>query len=227
MAKRAVCYLRVSGASQIEGDGFPRQRDSIDRFAKANDYKVIAEYRDEGVSGKDELTDRDGLTDLIDHIAGNGVRVVIVESADRIARKLMVQETILDKLRQLRVTVLDCAGNDLTVADDDPTRKLVRQILGAVAEFDRAMTVAKLRKARERKKRETGRCDGRKPFGEREGEAETLERIRQLRRKPRGGERPTYDEIAATLNKENRSTRKGSAWARGNVHAICKRIGLA
>jgi DNA invertase Pin-like site-specific DNA recombinase len=36
--------------------------------------------------------------------------------------------------------------------DDRPTAKLIRQILGAVAEFDKAMTVGKLRGARDRKR---------------------------------------------------------------------------
>jgi hypothetical protein len=38
-----------------------------------------------------------------------------------------------------------------------PTSKLIRQILGAISEFDKAMTVAKLRGARERKRREVGK----------------------------------------------------------------------
>jgi hypothetical protein len=31
---KAVSYLRVSGKAQIEGDGFPRQRETIARYAK-------------------------------------------------------------------------------------------------------------------------------------------------------------------------------------------------
>ena len=37
--------------------------------------------------------------------------------------------------------------------DNTPTAKLVRQVLGAIAEFDKAMTVAKLRGARDRKRK--------------------------------------------------------------------------
>src|SRR5262249_26145745 len=36
----------------------------------------------------------------------------------------------------------------------------LRQVLGAISEFDKAMTVAKLRGARERKRREAGKCEG-------------------------------------------------------------------
>lgn len=43
----------------------------------------------------------------------------------------------------------------------------MRQILGAVAQFDKAMTVAKLRGARERKRRKTGgKVEGRKSYAE-------------------------------------------------------------
>jgi DNA invertase Pin-like site-specific DNA recombinase len=51
--------------------------------------------------------------------------------------------------------------------DDTPTAKLIRQILGAVAEFDKAMTVAKLKGARDRKRIATGaKVEGRKSHQE-------------------------------------------------------------
>jgi hypothetical protein len=48
--------------------------------------------------------------------------------------------------------------------DDTPTTTFVRQVLGAVAQLDKAMTVAKLRGARERKRREDGWCEGGAPL---------------------------------------------------------------
>jgi DNA invertase Pin-like site-specific DNA recombinase len=48
--------------------------------------------------------------------------------------------------------------------DDTPTATFVRQVLGAVAQLDKAMTVAKLRGARERKRRENGWCEGGSPL---------------------------------------------------------------
>jgi hypothetical protein len=67
-----------------------------------------------------------------------------------------------------------------------PTSKLIRQILGAISEFHKAMTVAKLRGARERKRREVGKCEGRKSHAEARPELVAL--VRQLRR-PKGGQR--------------------------------------
>ena len=57
---------------------------------------------------------------------------------------------------------------------------LVLQVLGAIAQFDEAMTVSKLRGARERKRRETGKCEGRKPLAEQFPEAVAM--AKRLRR---------------------------------------------
>jgi DNA invertase Pin-like site-specific DNA recombinase len=69
MAKQnAVSYLRVSGKGQIEGDGFDRQREAVERYAKTSGFDVLDEYRDEGVSGTRELADRPGLAALLDRL---------------------------------------------------------------------------------------------------------------------------------------------------------------
>ena len=222
---KAVSYLRVSGKCQIEGDGFPRQRDTIQHFARTAGFELVGEYRDEGVSGCKELDDREGLSELLARIRSNGVRVVLVERADRVARSLIVGELILNQFRELGVKVIAAdSGTELTVdGDDDPTRTLIRQVLGAVAQFEKAVIVSKLKAARLSKRRAEGKCEGRKPFGEREGEAEVLAYIRKLYRKPRGGERLTYAAIADRLNAEGKSTRTGKPWAPGTVYAILNR----
>ncbi len=50
----ALAYLRVSGKGQINGDGFPRQREAIRRYAKAHGIGIVGEYADQGVSGTAE-----------------------------------------------------------------------------------------------------------------------------------------------------------------------------
>ena len=221
----AVAYLRVSGKSQVDGDGFPRQRERIERWAKANRHKLVGEFLDEGVSGTSELSDRPGLAALLDRIESNGVRIVLVENASRWARDLMIQEVILEQFRQLGVQVIEVeGGNDLTLdSTTDPTATLIRQILGAVSEFEKSVIVLKLRAARERKRRSGERCEGRKPFGSSPSEEKTLSRMRILARKPRGGERLSYAAIAEKLNQEGHSTRSGKPWKRGTVHAILSR----
>jgi hypothetical protein len=96
-------------------------------------------------------------------------------------------------------------------------------VLGAVAEFDRRVTVLKLRAARERIRRRGGRCEGRKPYGTRPGEAAIIDRIRQLHRKPHGEERRSLQQIAKLLNDEKVPTRTGKPWSKGTLHRIIGR----
>lgn len=219
-----LAYLRVSGMGQVKGDGFPRQRDAVQRRAKAERIRLVGEYRDEGVKGASELENRPGLAALLDHIESNGVRIVLIERSDRLARDLMVGEVILDQFRKLGVRVVCGDGTDLT-ADDDPTRVLIRQVLGAVAQFDKSVVVAKLRAARDRLRRRNGRCEGRKPFGYYEGESEIVDRIYRLRRKPRGSSKPrmSYAKIAAQLTADNVPSRTGKPWHFQTVRDILQR----
>ena len=56
-------------------------------------------------------------------------------------------------------------GENVTEAiTSDPMRKAMVQMQGVFAELDKSMLVKKLRKARDRKRQETGRCEGPKPF---------------------------------------------------------------
>jgi DNA invertase Pin-like site-specific DNA recombinase len=221
---KAVSYLRVSGKAQVDGDGIPRQRDVIARYAKHNGIDVLTEYRDEGVSGTRELDNREGLRELLTRIRANGVRLVLVESATRLARDLMVGEVILREFRDARVSVIAAeSGTDLTVGDDDPTRKLIRQVLGAVAEFEKCILVAKLKAARQRMRRTAGRCEGRKPYGTRPGELAVVDRILKLRRKPRNGDRMSFARVARLLNDEGAPTRTGGPWAAATVRQIAMR----
>jgi DNA invertase Pin-like site-specific DNA recombinase len=108
----------------------------------------------------------------------------------------MVGEVILQQLTNAGCKVIAAdSGTDLSADSDDPTRRLIRQVLGVVAEFDRRVTVMKLRVARERKRSSGERCEGRKPFGAMPGETETLARIRQLRRKPPKGRRLSLQRV--------------------------------
>jgi DNA invertase Pin-like site-specific DNA recombinase len=222
---KAYSYLRVSGKGQVKGDGFPRQRKTIQTYALKNGFEIEDEYRDEGVSGTNELADRAGLAVLLDRIESNGIRTVIVEKADRLARDLMIGEVILSQFRDVDVTVLDCSGNDLT-EDEDPTRTLIRQVLGAVSQFDKSVIVLKLKAARDRKSRLQGnRVEGKKPFGHFEDEEETLREIIRLRRKPRNGRqrRLSYDKIAESLNSHGYATRTGRPWIGATVRKIVLR----
>lgn len=220
MAKgQAVSYVRVSGKGQVDGDGPERQREVIARYAKGAGLTVLQEFSDLGVSGTTELADRPGLAALIDRIESNGVRTVIVERADRLARDLMVQEVILSQFAKIGARIVTADAVDLT-SSEDPTRRLIRQVLGAVAEFEKNVLVLKLRAARERKRARGERVEGVKPYGHLPAERAVIDRMRQLRRKPPKGQRMSVAAIAAHLNAEGHRNRAGRVWSPQMVHHV-------
>ena len=188
----------------MEGDGFTLQLKAIREYA-AHDIKIVNIYRQEGVSGTKESADRPAWSELMTALHANGVRVVIIEKLDRLARDLMVQETIVANLRKQGFELVSVAEPDLMA--NDPTRILVRQMMGAVAQYEKSQIVLKLRGARMRKRAKEGRCEGRKPYGYYEGEEASLERLRTLRAEGLG-----FDRIAARMNEEGIPTRTGKPW---------------
>ena len=101
---KAVAYFRTSSETNVgaDKDTLKRQREAVSKFAKSASYELIAEYADDAVKGSDPVDTRPGFAAMLNHIAGNGVRTIIVETASRFARDLIVQETgwrMLDRCR--------------------------------------------------------------------------------------------------------------------------------
>ena len=216
MSKPAFAYLRVSGRGQVDGDGFPRQLNAVEQYAAAHDLKVRKVFREEGVSGTKELENRPALQELLSAIASSDVQVVVIEKLDRLARDLMVQETIIGDLRKRGIELVSVAEPDL--CSDDPSRKLVRQIFGAIAEYEKAMIVLKLRGARQRMKARTGRCEGMKAFGEARTERKAVNRLLELR-----AQGLAVNKVADALNAEGYKPKYGVKWYGSSVSNVLKR----
>jgi len=169
----------VSGKGQLDGDGFPRQLAAIKEYSSKHGIRVLNVFREQGVSGTKDLDNRPALQELLAALHSNGTKLVLVEKLDRLARDLMIQEAILADLKRNSFEIISVAEPDL--CSDDPSRTLIRQILGAFSQYERAMIVQKLRGARLRMRAKVGRCEGRKPYGMRPGEPEVIERMKQLR----------------------------------------------
>ena len=202
---KAFAYLRVSGKGQIKGDGFPRQLQAINFYSAQRDIKIVQIFREEGVAGTRESMDRPAWSAMITALLGNGVRTIVIEKLDRLARDLMVQEATIADLQKSGFILISVAEPDLMASD--PTRILMRQMMGAVAQYDKSQIVLKLRGARMRKRATEGRCEGRKPFGRDEAEKSVLLRMAALR-----GEGLAFDRIAERLNSESVPSRTGRPW---------------
>ena len=157
----AVAYFRTSSETNVgaDKDTLKRQREAVLKFAVAASYEVVAEYTDDGVRGADPVDERPGFAAMLKHIAGNGVRTIIVETASRFARDLIVQETGFRFLRDAGIALIAADSPDAFL-DDTPTATMIRQILGSVSQFEKAMLVAKLKGAWDRKIAVMGKCGG-------------------------------------------------------------------
>jgi DNA invertase Pin-like site-specific DNA recombinase len=217
--RNAFAYLRVSGKGQLEGDGFTRQLDAIRRYAGAHAIQVLQTFQENGVSGTKDLARRPAFLEMMAALHSGGVDLVLIEKLDRLARELIVQEAIIRDLRGSGIDLISVAEPDLLV--DDPTRKLMRQIMGAISEYEKTMTVMKLRGARLRKKASSGRCEGAKRYGEGLGEATVIERMKALRESGMG-----FDRIAKALNASGIKPRRGTQWWGLTVKKVLSRHDL-
>jgi DNA invertase Pin-like site-specific DNA recombinase len=208
----AVAYIRTSSTTNVgeDKDSRTRQRAAIDAWAKRNGFSIAAEFYDAAVSGADLVHERPGFAAMLERLAGAGgppgrvgapppgsgdgqaaaspeknKKYILVESPDRFARDLIVQLTGHDLLKARGIELIAVNAPDFFL-EDTPTAVLIRQVLGAIAQFEKASLVAKLASGRRRKKALTGRCEGRKPLAATHPGAAAL--AKQLRRKkPKGG----------------------------------------
>ena len=220
-AAPAFGYMRTSSATNVgEGkDSEARQRKAIEAYAKSAGIVILEWFYDAAVSGADAIEARPGFAALLARIAGNGVRTIVVETAHRFARDLMVQEVGFAMLRTLGVTLI-AADSPTSFLDNGPTSKLIRQILGAVSEFDKAMIVAKLKGARDRARRARGKCEGRKSYAERAGGEELVSVARRLRANPDGVRPVSLRKVAAGLAERGYVTPSGRPYSASAVSSM-------
>lgn len=206
---KAIAYLRTSSAANVgaDKDSDKRQSEAIAAFANRSGFEVVGTFNDAAVSGADPIESRPGFAALLDRIEGNGVRTVIVEDASRFARDLMVQELGILLLIKRGVTVFASNGENLTETED-AMKRAMRQIAGVFAELEKRRLVAKLKSARDRKRRDTGKCEGRKSHAEQRPEAVALAK-RLHRKNPKTGARRSLRDIASALAEAGHLNERG------------------
>jgi len=208
--EKAVAYLRVSGLGQVDGTGFARQEETIRRYAEKHGLNLVGSYQERGISGTKEETDRTAMLELISDNENEPKPVVIIESMDRLARNLAIQEQIVMFLAKEGFELISAnTGENVTRAlQDDPMRRAMIQVQGVFAELDKNLIVAKLKKGRiETRKRNgeqgqltrdgKGKCEGRKRLDE--TQPELYAAAKRLSRKPRGGKKLSLRKIGAAL----------------------------
>lgn len=223
MRKRLAAYVRVSTDKQVQGEGLAVQEAAIARYARRNRLDLAATFRDEGESGT--LAERDGWADAEHALRSGEVAGIVVYKLDRLARDVMVQEQLMAGVWRLGGEIYSTAADENNLRDDpdDPTRKLVRRMMGIIAEYERDMVVLRMRRGRRAKARAGGFAYGSPPFGYRlidgalapdPDEQAVLTRAKRLRRRGL-----STRAIAADLNAAGHRTKRGREWSSSSVSA--------
>ena len=121
---KAVAYFRTSSATNVgaDKDSLKRQRDAVRAFARSAGYEIVEEFYDAAVSGADDINERPGFAAMLQRLLGNGVRTIIVETASRFARDLIVQETGWRYLRDADVTLIAADSPDSFLDENSNSR---------------------------------------------------------------------------------------------------------
>jgi len=149
---KAALYARVSTSNHGQDVGL--QLDELRAVARQRGWQVVDEYIDEGVSGSKQS--RPALDRLMVAVQRGEVDVVAVWKLDRLARSLKHLLAVLDTLRVQGVAFVSLrdAGVDTTT----PQGRLMLQLLGAFAEFERSLIVERVRAGVARAQRKGVHC---------------------------------------------------------------------
>lgn len=149
---KVVAYLRVSTDRQAEkGNGLPVQERGIRDWAKTHKHRIVDWHRDEGVSGSNGLQHRVALPDALEALRSGRAGGLVVWRLDRLTTDLIAQEHLLGEIRRLGAEPFSTRpAEEGVMADDpdDPARRLIRHLLGAVAEYETAMIAVRMRQGR-------------------------------------------------------------------------------
>lgn len=160
------CYLRVSTSDQKAG--LDAQRDSVlaaCRMLSKLAAPDVALYVDEGVSGGKPWDQRPAMADLLSDLEEGDV--LVVQRRDRLARDVL-QACLIESLvakSGARIESVEAPPGD------GPEARLMRTIIDAFAEYERAMIALRTRRAkRAMAKRGLSSHGGHEPWGFRRGE---------------------------------------------------------
>src|SRR5215216_3806507 len=158
--KKAILYARVSTQEQVEkGYSLAQQMEALREYAAREGYEIVEEVVDPGQSGASLA--RPGLDRVRDLVVAGGISIVLAQDRDRFSREpaylYLLREEFAEhgtKLRALNYR-----------SDDSPEGELTNGILDQLAKFERAKTMERTRRGKQRKAREGKIIATRAAFG--------------------------------------------------------------
>lgn len=221
---KLIGYCRVSTENQKEEGTIEHQVKDITKFANQNNHQLVEVFRDNGVSGSKEWHERQGMLEMFNYVEKHKeIDGVLIFKLDRLARDLRVQENIIYDLQEKRKkTIISIKEPDLD--SKDITRVLFRQMLSAVAQYERGLITMRMMNGRYKKAERGGYAGGHAAYGYaaknkelkiEKKQAEVIRRIFLMRKK-----KMSLREIANLLNAERVKTARSGKWYAGTVKYI-------
>jgi DNA invertase Pin-like site-specific DNA recombinase len=131
-SKRAAFYVRVSTDAQT----VENQIRELQKVAERRGWDVVEVYKDAGISGAKGRNGRPGLDSLLNDTTRRKFDVVMAWAIDRLGRSL---SDLLDTIQHLEACCMDLYLDQQAIDTTTPMGKLIFQITGAFAEFERTM----------------------------------------------------------------------------------------
>jgi DNA invertase Pin-like site-specific DNA recombinase len=138
MGKRAAIYVRVSTDKQT----IENQLRELRQIADRRGWEVVHEYRDAGISGSKGREARPGLDEMLNDAQRRRFDVVMAWAIDRLGRSLI---DLLGTIQTLEACEVDLYLDQQSIDTTTPTGRLMFQITGAFAEFERSMIRQRVR----------------------------------------------------------------------------------
>ena len=137
MTKRAALYVRVSTDRQT----VENQVAALTKVAEARGWQIVETFSDAGISGAKGRKDRPGLDQMLRDAQRGRFDVVMAWAIDRIGRSLV---DLLNTIEGLKACGVDLYLDQQAIDTTTPSGKLMLQMTGAFAEFERAMIQARI-----------------------------------------------------------------------------------
>jgi len=218
--RNVVIYSRYSRSKEREEHR--GQVRMCREYAEKNDLNVLRVFEDNGYSGA--VFNRPALQELITYV--RSVKAdVLVWRMDRLARGVLLSETIWNKMQSWGIEIICVTG---TIGGTGPEAKMIRQIVAAVSEFERELIGARTAAAFRQMIAEGTLKLPNPPYGQvwddeakrmvtNDYEVEVMEKFEELRRQNMG-----YIKIAKELNRLGFRMRGDKPWCRISTYRSWK-----
>jgi len=224
---RAVIYVRVSTDGQVDGTSLDEQIRVCRAFCEAKGWNVVAVFREEGASGA--KASRPELDRLMLAVRAGEVDAVVVAKLDRFGRSVRHLAPTLGEFDDAGVIFASVAES---LDSSTMSGRLLRNILGSIAEFERDTIAQRMRSGRQTKIAAGNWSGGIPPYGYRgvkdagrlrleinEDEARVIREMVRLivEETHANGEHLGAGEVARRLNAQGLYPRTLAAWHAGAV----------